>query len=150
MDRQPVLVATKGPLEGARFPVGDDGVTLGRDPDCVVVLDDPNVSRFHARLVFHNAAIWVQDAGSRNGVFLNGKRVVRHKQFGPGDALTVGEHAFTLELDAIEPEPSLTGTMPAVSPDNGRRAKIIKTAIWLAALLAGIAVGYGLVQGLGR
>ena len=111
MDRQPVLVATKGPLEGARFPVGNDGITIGRDPDCVVILDDPNVSRFHARLVFHNAAIWIQDAGSRNGVFLNEKRVVRHKQFGPGDELVVGDHAFTLELDLLEPEPSLTGSL---------------------------------------
>jgi pSer/pThr/pTyr-binding forkhead associated (FHA) protein len=76
MDRQPVLVVTKGPIEGARFPVEADGLTLGRDEECSVVLDDPNVSRFHARLVFHNASIWVQDAGSRNGVFLNGKRVV--------------------------------------------------------------------------
>ncbi len=99
MDRQPVLVATKGPLEGARFPVPSDGLSMGRDPDCTVVLDDANVSRYHARLVFHNAAIWVQDVGSRNGVFLNEKRVVRHKQLSPGDELVIGEHAFTLELE---------------------------------------------------
>ena len=98
MDRQPILVVTKGPIEGARYPVESDGLTIGRDEECSVVLDDPNVSRFHARLVFHNAAIWVQDAGSRNGVFLNGKRVVRHKQLGPGDELLIGDHAFTLEL----------------------------------------------------
>ena len=83
MDRQPVLVATQGPLEGARFPVPTDGLSIGRDPECNVMLDDANVSRYHARLVFHNAAIWVQDVGSRNGVFLNEKRVVRHKQLSP-------------------------------------------------------------------
>ena len=111
MDRQPVLVVTKGPIEGARYPIEADGLTIGRDEDCSVVLDDSNVSRFHARLVFHNAAIWVQDAGSRNGVFLNGKRVVRHKQLGLGDELVIGDHAFTLDLEVNEAPPSLTGSL---------------------------------------
>ena len=141
MDRQPVLVATRGTLEGARFPVGEDGITLGRDPDCVVVLDDANVSRFHARLVFHNAAIWVQDAGSRNGVFLNEKRVVRHKQFGPGDELVLGDHSFTLELDPIEHESVVPGRVtpvPAPSPSVSLAkwavpvAVVVAVAAWLA------------------
>ncbi len=121
MDRQPVLVVTKGPIEGARFPVETEGLTLGRDEECTVVLDDPNVSRFHARLVFHNAAIWVQDAGSRNGVFLNGKRVVRHKQLGPGDELIIGDHAFTLELELCPPQPSLTGSYVAAPVEKPNR-----------------------------
>ena len=101
MDRQPMLVAVAGPLQGARYRVDAEGLTLGREDACTVVIPDPDVSRFHARLVFHNAAIWVQDAGSRNGVFVNEKRVVRHKQLSPGDELSIGEHRFTLELDAI-------------------------------------------------
>ncbi len=121
MDRKPVLVVTKGPIEGARFPVETDGLTLGRDEECSVVLDDPNVSRFHARLVFHNAAIWVQDAGSRNGVFLNGKRVVRHKQLGPGDELLIGDHGFTLELELSAPQPSLTGSYVAAPVEKPNR-----------------------------
>ena len=115
MDRQPVLVAISGPLKGARYPIGADGLSLGRDDDCEVVIQDPNVSRHHARLVLHNAAIWVQDAGSRNGVFVNETRVVRHKQLSPGDELIVGVHGFTLELDeVVEPESSIA--MPAVAP----------------------------------
>ena len=136
MDRQPVLVATSGPLEGARFPVLRDGLTLGRDPECSVVLDDGNVSRFHARLVFHNAAIWVQDVGSRNGVFLNEKRVVRHKQFSPGDELVIGEHVFALELELPEAEPSLTGSIPAVRPSRERAKTAMVIALLLAAALA--------------
>ena len=129
MDRQPVLVVTKGPLEGARFPVPTDGLSIGRDPDCNVVLDDSNVSRYHARLVFHNAAIWVQDVGSRNGVFLNEKRVVRHKQLSPGDELVVGEHIFTLELELPEAEPSLTGSIPVV------KAPVDKALVTVGALV---------------
>jgi len=138
MDRQPVLVATRGPLEGARFPVVADGVTLGRDPECTVVLDDGNVSRFHARLVFHNAAIWVQDVGSRNGVFLNDKRIVRHKQFSPGDELVIGEHIFTLELETLEAEPSLTGSIPAVAAPTDKRMLV-------ALAVVGVFVVIGLI-----
>lgn len=140
MDRNPVLVATKGPLEGARYPVGADGITLGRDSECTVILDDPNVSRFHARLVFHNAAIWIQDAGSRNGVFLNGNRVVRHKQFSPGDEILIGEHGFTLELELPVPDVSLTGSIQTV-PNPAKRKKAM-AAIFIGGLLlsAGVLV----------
>ncbi len=137
MDRQPVLVATSGPLEGARFPVLADGLSMGRDPECTVVLDDANVSRFHARLVFHNAAIWVQDVGSRNGVFLNEKRVVRHKQFSPGDELVIGEHVFTLELELPEAEPSLTGSIPVINPPrNSTRLVIVAAVVIVVAVIA--------------
>ncbi len=141
MDRQPVLVVTKGPIEGARFPVEAEGLTLGRDAECSVVLDDPNVSRFHARLVFHNAAIWVQDAGSRNGVFLNGKRVVRHKQLGPGDELLIGDHGFTLELEMPAPQPSLTGSYVA-APELRSNRRLMMTA-------AVVVVVFGLLFWLG-
>jgi len=101
MDRQPVLVSVDGPLKGARYPVDGEGISLGRDAECEVVINDPNVSRIHARLILRNAAIWVQDQGSRNGVFVNDDRVVRHRQLSPGDAMVIGEHRFTLELEEV-------------------------------------------------
>jgi predicted component of type VI protein secretion system len=133
MDRHPVLVAIKGPLQGARYLFPVDGVTIGRDATCTVVIEDNNVSRFHARLVLHNAAVWVQDAGSRNGVFVNEKRVVRHKQFGPGDELVLGEHTFTLEMEAIPADVSLTGSMIAEPP-------VQQSKMWVLAAYAVVAV----------
>jgi pSer/pThr/pTyr-binding forkhead associated (FHA) protein len=121
--------------------VGADGLTLGRDEECSVVLDDPNVSRFHARLVFHNAAIWVQDAGSRNGVFLNGKRVVRHKQLGPGDELLIGDHGFTLELEMAAPQPSLTGTIVATAEVKSNRNLVLAACAIL--LVSGLLIWLG-------
>ncbi|MAY79584.1 MAG: hypothetical protein CL930_02265 [Deltaproteobacteria bacterium] len=133
MDRHPVLVAIKGPMQGARYPFPVDGVTIGRDETCTVVIEDSNVSRFHARLVLHNAAVWVQDAGSRNGVFVNEKRVVRHKQFGPGDELVLGEHTFTLEMEALPADVSLTGSLIADPVESQSR-------MWVLAVYAALAV----------
>lgn len=134
MDRQPVLVSVGGPLKGARYPVDGDGLSLGRDAECEVVIADPNVSRIHARLVLHNAAIWVQDQGSRNGVFVNDDRVVRHRQLSPGDDMVIGEHRFTLELeDVVDAETTVDIAQP-------KRLSIGDPRPWIAAAIAALVI----------
>jgi pSer/pThr/pTyr-binding forkhead associated (FHA) protein len=113
MDRVPLLVATKGPLKGKRYSVTEAGLMVGRDDTCDVIIPDAGVSRQHARVLLHNAAVWVQDEGSRNGVFVNGKRVVRHRQLSPGVEMLIGEHAFTLELAAGLP---VSASVPPQEP----------------------------------
>lgn len=101
MDRVPLLTGTSGPRRGDRFTVTAEGLLIGRDPTCAVHLEDAGVSREHARIFLHNASVWVQDAGSRNGVYVNDKRVLRPKTVSPGDFIKVGDHSFTIEL--VEP-----------------------------------------------
>jgi ABC-type multidrug transport system ATPase subunit/ABC-type multidrug transport system permease subunit len=50
-----------------------DRLSIGRDDDNDVVLDDPNVSRFHAEVVKENGQIEVRDLTSRNGTRVNGQ-----------------------------------------------------------------------------
>ena len=119
MDRVPLLVATIGALKGQRFVVTADGLTIGRGVDCEVMIDDKGISRVHARVLLHNAAVWVQDAGSRNGVFVNGKRITRHKQLNPAAELRVGEHAFTIELGSVpEADPAPPRARPRLHGDS--------------------------------
>jgi pSer/pThr/pTyr-binding forkhead associated (FHA) protein len=101
----PFLVATAGPIQGKRIPITAEGIVLGREAGVDVVIPSEGVSRMHARVLLHNGAVWVQDQGSRNGVFVNDKRVVRHKQLSPGDALTVGEQSFTIEVTVVSSDP---------------------------------------------
>ncbi len=98
MDSVPVLVGVEGMLAGRSFEVTANGLRLGREPGNEVWLDDSGVSRQHARVILHNGAVWVQDAGSRNGVFVNGERVADHRTLGPGDRVVVGAHAFELRM----------------------------------------------------
>ena len=127
MNRVPLLVGTAGALKGERFQVTEGGLTIGRDPDCSVVIDDPGVSRQHARVLLHNAAVWVQDAGSRNGVFVNGRRVTRPRQLGPGDELTIGKHVFTVELVSPYPDPetSVSVVAPPVEEPGSPPARLL-------------------------
>jgi pSer/pThr/pTyr-binding forkhead associated (FHA) protein len=116
----PFLVATVGPIAGKRIPITAAGITLGREPGVDVVIPSDGVSRQHARVLLHNGAVWVQDQGSRNGVFVNEKRVVRHKQLSPGDALTVGGQTFTVEVTEVPSDPMETGPTRSGRPRSGR------------------------------
>jgi DNA-binding winged helix-turn-helix (wHTH) protein len=48
---------------------------LGRDPTAGICVDHPSVSRKHARISIESDGVILQDLGSRNGTFLNGRRV---------------------------------------------------------------------------
>ncbi len=106
MDRNPQLVVIEGALIGQVYEVTADGLDIGRDSTCEVSLPDPGVSRSHARVFLHNSAVWVQDNGSRNGAFVNGKRLQRPKTLSPGAVLKVGEHRFEVRLNSKADPPS--------------------------------------------
>jgi hypothetical protein len=68
-------------------------VALGRGEDCQVVLDDEPVSRVHAKVVYQDYKPELLDLGSKNGTFINGKRVHR-AQLKQGDQIQVGASVF--------------------------------------------------------
>src|SRR6267154_1013829 len=51
-------------------------VTVGREPECDVVVDDPKISRKHLCIEAADGGMWrLRDPGSRNGVFVSGRRI---------------------------------------------------------------------------
>jgi pSer/pThr/pTyr-binding forkhead associated (FHA) protein len=152
MDRQPTLVVTAGPRTSEAFPITPEGLVIGRDAVCDIALDDPSVSREHARVFLHNSAVWAQDSGSRNGVFVNGKRLARPKQISPGDKLTVGDHGFTVELRKLDGDDEVSNITvaprvaagaspaPAAPAAAGGPPKALLVVVGVAAGLAVIGV----------
>jgi hypothetical protein len=63
---------------------------LGRADNADVVLRDPEVSRRHARFESLNGVVYVDDLDSRNGTFLNGRRVTEAIEVREGDAVDAG------------------------------------------------------------
>ncbi|MBL8615736.1 MAG: FHA domain-containing protein [Deltaproteobacteria bacterium] len=124
MGRRLQLVCVQGGLLGQRFDVQDVELVLGRGESCNVRIPDTGVSREHARIFVHNGAVWVRDAGSRNGVVVNGKKIQRPATIGPGDTLSVGEaNTFQLEWRSDEPErPAAAGPTPATSAASAASA----------------------------
>ena len=103
----PVLAVTSGLREGESFPITKSGIRIGREAGNELWLDDGEVSRQHARVIMHNGAVWVQDAGSRNGVFVNGNRVPGSVQVSVGAVITIGAHSFEVRQPEQASESSI-------------------------------------------
>ncbi len=119
----PVLVCTAGELAGRHIGVPEGGLGIGRAEENTVVIHDDGVSRYHARLLFDNGSLWLQDAGSRNGVFVNGVRVTGHKALKVGDSITIAQHTFELKwkADLQSGGPDTTNAEPPQQDERPRR-----------------------------
>jgi hypothetical protein len=71
------------------LPVRRDSVTIGRLPDCDVVIDDKGASRRHAQLKRKGGTYTLTDLGSTNGTKLNGE-TVQSRELHDGDKITIG------------------------------------------------------------
>lgn len=63
---------------------------IGRSPDCDVTIEDPLVSRQHARIAVDEDGATVEDLGSRNGVKVNGRAIKGKARLEDGDRLRIG------------------------------------------------------------
>jgi DNA-binding winged helix-turn-helix (wHTH) protein len=75
---------------------------VGRDRDCAVRIDSVNVSRRHGRIVVTNGEAAVEDLGSKNGIYVNGRRVRQPVVLKDRDQVRVGSVTMTYRaLDAL-------------------------------------------------
>jgi FHA domain len=106
---------------------------IGRSPECDICLDDPCISRFHARLRPRDYGIEIEDLKSTNGSFLNGQRI------GVGIARVGDEIAFDQLRFRINevPHKSRRATGGAL-PRKGERSH--RRWLWMVSAMA-IAAG---------
>lgn len=83
--------------DGTRITIGAEPVTIGRLPECGVVVTDPNVSRRHAEVRRQGSEVVVVDLQSTNGTRVNGVPV-RERVLTDGDEITVGTTAIRYEM----------------------------------------------------
>ncbi|MFT3774262.1 MAG: sigma 54-interacting transcriptional regulator [Minicystis sp.] len=96
-DGDPALVY---PLESTRVRIGREAAA-GAD----LVLPDPAVSRVHAMITGlpGEDTLWLQDCGSSNGVFLNGRKV-EGAAIAPGDVIRLGDSVLVVGRGTPAPE----------------------------------------------
>jgi len=82
--------------DGSRVRLGEEPVTIGRTPECDVVLSDTNVSRRHAEVRRQGEDFVLIDLGSTNGSKVNGARV-REQPLNDGDEITLGKTLLRFE-----------------------------------------------------
>ncbi|MEZ5949165.1 MAG: FHA domain-containing protein [Planctomycetaceae bacterium] len=69
------LRVVQGGRPGELHEIVAERLVLGRHPSCEVVLDNAVISRQHARLIRQSAGYVIEDLGSRNGTYVNGKAI---------------------------------------------------------------------------
>lgn len=76
------------------IPLGAPQITIGRGPDNMVVLQHPQVSARHARLIQNQGTYSIVDMGSTNHVYVNGQRVT-NQRLKAGDEIRIGPYKLT-------------------------------------------------------
>jgi FHA domain len=70
---------------------------IGRDKDAGLALADAEVSRRHARFELRDGIVFIRDLESRNGTFLNGRRITEPIELRVGDEIDVGTTRLRVE-----------------------------------------------------
>ncbi|HEC29192.1 MAG TPA: FHA domain-containing protein [Gammaproteobacteria bacterium] len=69
--------------------------TIGRATDNDIVIVDPSVSSYHAKIVTFFDASYIEDLDSSNGTYVNGKQVKKHV-IRPGDNVFFGNRIYSI------------------------------------------------------
>ena len=81
-------------LQEIDLPQGE--TLIGRSTACHITLEDPLVSRTHARITVDGETARVEDMGSRNGLLVNGERIKLPTDLTDGTRIRVGTQEFVL------------------------------------------------------
>jgi hypothetical protein len=84
------VVAAMGHEPGSRFDVGS-GATLGRAESADVMVDDPFASSAHARIFSRGDFMYIEDMGSTNGTYLNGRQLRTAERLKVADVVRIGD-----------------------------------------------------------
>ncbi|MDQ1257419.1 MAG: hypothetical protein QG656_2023 [Candidatus Hydrogenedentes bacterium] len=94
------VVITSGTLQGKRIPI-EGKLTIGRNPDSGLQLDDLQVSRRHAVIEQTPNGTVVRDLGSGNGTYIGDRRVLEYR-LAPGDVVRIGQ--VMLKFESTKPK----------------------------------------------
>jgi pSer/pThr/pTyr-binding forkhead associated (FHA) protein len=106
------------------IPVGSKEVSIGRSPENAMVIDNPAVSHYHARVFHEEDRLMLEDFGSMNGTFVNGQRV-KMVTLKPGDSVAIGKHTIVIS------ESRETDGLPSGNGDTKRAAPKINETVML-------------------
>jgi DNA-binding winged helix-turn-helix (wHTH) protein len=90
-------------VDGRVIELANGENLVGRSVDCAVRLDSTDVSRRHARITVRDATATVEDLGSTNGTFVNGKRLTGAVKLSAGMTVTFGSTEAVFDDSPEEP-----------------------------------------------
>jgi pSer/pThr/pTyr-binding forkhead associated (FHA) protein len=104
------LVLLKKDSSHKLFPLPSDVTTIGRRHSCDLCIPLVSVSKKHCQLNHDEGVLKIRDLDSRNGTYLNGKRI-NEAVIQAGDSIKIGPLTFVFQIDG-QPQ-TITGPAPA-------------------------------------
>ena len=114
-------------VDGKEYAIPDDGIVIGRDASCAVVVAQSEVSRHHARISPAQNGYLLVDQ-STNGVYVNGERIQASQVLARSDVIRIGSEEFRFYADMAPmarpapPVPPVAATLPV--PPAPPRAEV--------------------------
>jgi len=102
--------------DNQRWPLNKERLTIGRSPDCDIILPDRVVSRRHACIERRDGEYYIVDDDSKNGTFVNGKPVTEPRRLIDGDEIQVALRFRLTFVDAGATAP-LSMDEPVTQPE---------------------------------
>lgn len=91
-----------GIAAGKEFDLSSDETVIGRASGLPIILEGPNISRRHARILRAADAFSIEDLGSSNGTFVNDKRIAAKTLLRKDDLIRIGGYLFRFQADALK------------------------------------------------
>jgi len=117
------LILSESKSSPTEYELTESEIIIGRDPDVDITIPSPVVSRRHARLSRDGDNYVIEDLGSSNGTFINGKRVNERQLLKSGDQVKLGQ-AIVLDYSAPHNEQATV-----VSKISDPSASVLETQI---------------------
>jgi pSer/pThr/pTyr-binding forkhead associated (FHA) protein len=102
-----------GPLSGETINVRGGKLLIGREEDCHLRPNSEFVSRHHCALLLDDYTLRIRDLGSKNGTFVNGRRIGSTETILlHDDVVAIGETTFLIDLNQATPP------VPPAAPES--------------------------------
>jgi pSer/pThr/pTyr-binding forkhead associated (FHA) protein len=120
------LIIQSGENPGTIYPIEKPEIFLGRDQVNDIVINDPEVSRRHARFVLQGDDYIIEDLGSTNGSFIRGQRLAAPVVLRPGEMITLGEKVILkYEVQISDPNATVVVRRPQVETTRPPAAVVV-------------------------
>jgi DNA-binding winged helix-turn-helix (wHTH) protein len=91
---RPVLIIRDENQPAQQLPMPKDEVTIGRDEECEITIDNRNISRQHIRIYKEADRFFVQDLDSKNGTWVNNQQLKGRRELQNNDEIRLAASTY--------------------------------------------------------
>lgn len=109
-----------------RVRLDKEKISIGRDSDNDIYINNLAISRYHARIIVEDGKIFIEDLESSNGTYLNGQKIT-HSELNEFDTVLIGKYKISIEnKNHKENKESAYIEDSTVMVDNDTRDKLLE------------------------